>query len=250
MHDTRFKSRVFFLPATLPRPGVGRERERKFWPPGHTRVRSDLRVVEDSDEYDESNDENRGPCCTSDERFGSLPGRLSPNLLFTTQDSQSHQAISAEGVPLICQSRIRKNGQSQVQEDRIRQEETVPERPAKTKMYRVHRRVAMQDVPSTPEAINEAPKRAQGVSPRQNIFPRVDELQKHRSTSSLPTPSSKHWHYSTMPDTIVCRSIGTLPSAYPITPIIPVALIPLPVVPVPIPAVTIPIPIFPVPLPS
>ncbi|KAK1455120.1 hypothetical protein CMEL01_03880 [Colletotrichum melonis] len=199
MHDTRFKSRIFFLPATLPRPGVEGERERKFWPPGHTRVRSGLRVVEDSDEYDESNDENRGPCCTSDERFGSLPGRLSPNLLFTTQDSQSHQAIPAQGVPLIFLSHIRENGQSQVQEDQIRQEETVPEQTAKTKMYRVHRRVAMQDVPSTSEAINEAPERAQGVYPRQNIFPRVDELQKDRSTSSLPTPSSKHWHYSTMP---------------------------------------------------
>ncbi|KAK1458790.1 hypothetical protein CCUS01_09044 [Colletotrichum cuscutae] len=59
-------------------------------------VISDLRhYLASSDEYDESNDENRGPCCTSDERFGSLPGRLSPNPLSTTQDSQSHQAIPA-----------------------------------------------------------------------------------------------------------------------------------------------------------
>lgn len=144
-------------------------------------------------------------------------------------------------------SHTRENGQSQVQEDQIRQEETVPEQTAKTKMYRVHRRAAMQDVPSTSEAINEAPKRAQGISPRQNTFPRVDELQKHRSTSSLPTPSSKHWHYlqyhAGWATPSVAALLGTLPSAYPITPIIPVVLIPLPVVPIPIPIVPIPIPI-------
>ncbi|UQC88069.1 uncharacterized protein CLUP02_13591 [Colletotrichum lupini] len=134
-----------------------------IWSP-RSDVISDLRhYLASSDEYDESNDENRGPCCTSDERFGSLPGRLSPNLLSTTQDSQSHQAIPAQGVPLIFLSHIRENGQSQVQEDQIRQEETVPEQTAKTKMYRVHRRVAMQDVPSTSEAINEAPERSINV---------------------------------------------------------------------------------------